>query len=800
MSALFPIATVSYALGVILADQLLVAVATARAVGLGALACGLLCGRRPRFRAFAAVVAIGSCGALSMASERNRAAFGSLGGPRDALVDGTVCASDLRGSSLSVDLCDCVATARGAAPLPPRLRIFESMDPEVRAVLLGLRPGQRIRAQLRLTPIRPAANPGARDNRDAYARRGIGARASLRNAALLVRISGRDRLGMDALAGLREALASWRRSIGERLAAEGPGGGFARALVLGDRSALPRVAREAFTRVGIGHLLAVSGLHVALVAGLAFAVVRRCCLVFPRLSARRDPRRVALFGAFAWALAYAAMSGWGIPVRRALLFLAVACLAVASRRTLRSVQILALAALPLLIVEPHALFDMGAQLSFVASAGLLLARRQAGVGPTRIAALVRTSATAIAATAPWVAWHGGAVGVFGVVANLFAVPWVGLIVLPASLLAAVAAALPETAATRSLISGVCQLGEFTLLAVTSVASWLPASSGGSVPSPKVLLAAGAISIAALWLRSTVGRVMLSIVESALLAFAPPQLISPAPPRVVSFDVGQGDATLIQGRSGAVLVDAGRTIGDSFDMGRWVIVPGLAALDLAALDLVIASHADIDHRGGLEAVLERIPTAELWLPRGAFALPDFRSLLEVAERRGVQVRERGAGDPARVYGDLRVVPLWPPAGGATSSRNDSSLVVRVELRRDGEIAESILLPGDLGMRAERQLIESGANVRSTLLKVGHHGSRGSSSPEFLAAVRPAIALVSAPCHGRMGLPSALALARLARTGAEVWWTGSSGAVIVGFNTHARPRVVEGWHSNVQCWAH
>ncbi|MBW1886528.1 MAG: DUF4131 domain-containing protein, partial [Deltaproteobacteria bacterium] len=179
---MFPIATVAFAVGIILADQGLVGVVAARAIGLGALATGLMCGRRPAFRALAAVLVIGSCGALALSIARERAGIDSQTEPRDVLVDGTVCASSGWGSSRSVDLCDCAAANPSDRSVPRRLRVFESVDQEVRAVLLRLRIGQRIRAQLRLTPISPAANPGARDNRNSYARRGIGARASLRNA------------------------------------------------------------------------------------------------------------------------------------------------------------------------------------------------------------------------------------------------------------------------------------------------------------------------------------------------------------------------------------------------------------------------------------------------------------------------------------------------------------------------------------------------------------------------------------------------------------------------------------------
>ncbi len=800
MFALLPMATFGYAAGVILADQGMIDVALARALALAGLFAGLLSRRIPNLRASAALLVIGSCGALALASARERAEIVSLEQPREALVEGTVCAVLGQGPRVAFDLCDCTAVVSGAKAVPRRLRVFESLDPERSAALMRLHDGQRIRARLRLIPIRLSANPGARNRTDAYARRGIGALATLRDAAMLVRVSAPKRMWTQAVGDFRTALAQWRSLLGERLSQAGPGGGLVRALVLGDRSTLPQPARDAFARIGIGHLLAVSGLHVALVAGLGFAIVRRACLLSSRLSAHRDPRRIALIGAFAVALVYAGISGWGIPVRRALLFLGVVCLSVASRRTVRGGQLLCLAALPLLIVEPHALFEMGAQLSFVASAGLLLARRPASSDTRAIPSLIRTSATAIAATAPWVAWHGGSVGVWGVAANLIAVPWVGLVMLPASLLAACAAGFPETALTRFVTIGVSQLGGFTLDCVTLAASWLPASPVGSTPAFGVLLCAGAIAVLALRARSTVARVLLSLVESALLALAPAQSISPLPPRMVSFDVGQGDATLIQGRSGSLLIDAGRALGDSFDMGRRVVVPGLAALGVTELDLVIASHADIDHRGGLEAVLDRVPTRVLWLPRGTVDDEDFRGLLDIARRRGVRVRERGAGDPPLVIGDLRVIPLWPAADAGLKGRNDNSLVVRVEVLTGSGSTESILLPGDLGVLAEHRLIELGIELRSTVLKVGHHGSRGSSSLDFLTAVQPEVALVSAPCHGRGGLPNAITMDRLASLVSEVRWTGQSGALIVGFKTQSRSRTVTGWHQNVSCWKH
>jgi competence protein ComEC len=800
MFPLLPMATLGYAVGVVLADQGWIDLGFARTTAWICLLVGLWSQSRVLLRTAAALVTITACGALAMAQAQDRAGWVRLEQPRDALVEGTVCKNFGQGSAVAFDLCDCTAVAPGDPPVPRRLRVFESLDPARSVARLRLPSGQRIRARLRLTPIRMSANPGARHREKDYARRGIGALASVRNVAMLVRISTNDRTSTHLVGDFLEHIAHYRESLGDRLAHAGRGGGLARALVLGDRSTLSHGARDAFAKLGIGHLLAVSGLHVALVAGIGFAAARWLCLRSSRLAARRDPRSVALGGAFAIALVYAALSGWGIPVRRALLFLGVVCMSVASRRSVRGEQLLSLAALPLLIFEPHALFEMGAQLSFVASAGLLLARGPKKVNVAVIPSLVRTSATAIAATAPWVAWHGGGVGVWGVATNLVAVPWIGLLLLPSSLVAAFAAALPQMWASDMIIDGVARLGEITLDGIILLASVLPASPIGTTPCTGVLMVALAISFLALRARSTVVRVLLSLFESALLAWAPAPGVSPSPPRVVSFDVGQGDATLIQGRTASLLIDAGRALGDSLDMGRRVVIPGLAALDVARLDLVIASHADLDHRGGLDAVLDRVPVGALWLPHGTLRQADFRGLLETAKRRGIGVRERGRGDPPETFGDLRVTPLWPSKHSPGVGRNDKSLVVVVEVLDGGQTVDRILLPGDLGVMAERRLLELGTNLRAAVLKVGHHGSRGSSSLEFLAAVQPRVALVSAPCHGRGGLPSEIAMERLSNSAEEVFWTGESGALIVGLQTRSRARVVNGWHRNIECWKH
>jgi competence protein ComEC len=248
------------------------------------------------------------------------------------------------------------------------------------------------------------------------------------------------------------------------------------------------------------------------------------------------------------------------------------------------------------------------------------------------------------------------------------------------------------------------------------------------------------------------------------------------------DVGQGDAILVQGERGALLVDGGTALAGGVDLGRSVVLPALGALGVTRLDVVAASHADFDHRGGLGAVLEGLPVERLWLPRGALAEPGFAELVAIARRRGIRIEERGAGDPPFAAGDLRIETLWPPQDALARglADNDRSLVLRVTAD-----ASRVLLPGDAQAAAEAALLASGADLAAEVLKLPHHGSRTSSSAAFLQAVGAEVALASAPCLGRFGMPHREVVTRVAGARASLWWTGRDGAVFVGL---ARPRAV------------
>jgi competence protein ComEC len=767
---LLPILAASHAFGIWLADRTALTCVAALVCCAASLGAGITC-RRPRWRAACAALAALFAGALALGAQLERAARHRPLRPVARCVEGTVARVARFPTWMRVDLARVAATDVGP-PVPERVRVHGSRSPPGVAALEAALPGERLRACLRLRAPSALRNPGGRDGTRAIARAGIGALAGLAHPALHVRVPARE--GLRPLIAVHRA----RRRAAARLSAAGEGGALLRALGLGDREGLDEEARAAFASLGVAHLLAVSGLHLALVAALAYALAGRLLRRSAALAARFDTRLLALFAAFAAAFVYAVASGFGVPARRALVLLAAVAIALARDRPTRRLAPLSAAALLVLALEPQALFEAGAQMSFAASAALLFMLRAPRARDAEAAAeragLVRASATALAATSPLAALHLGVVAPAALLANLVLIPWFSACLLPAALLgAALAAAAPEAAITPPILWLAEKAARITLTAVTLCAAQVPSAEASPDPAPLWIVVAFVLGAAVLVARRTRSRVVLALVVQAVLIAAPPASVAPARPRALFLDVGQGDATLVQGGSGAVLVDAGSALPGRFDRGRDVVVPALAALDIRRIDLLVATHADLDHRGGIPAVLERVPVSRIWLPPGGLDDPAFGAVVETARVQGVRVLERGAGEPAARVGELVVTPLWPPRDARFGPRNDRSLVIRIEVA-----GRRVLIPGDLEMRGEAALIASGVDLAAEVLKLPHHGSRSSSSPAFLAAVAPQLAVASAPCAGRFSMPHAQVLARVRARATSLFWTGRDGAVIVG----------------------
>jgi competence protein ComEC len=797
----------AHGLGILLADLAWPRLGGGAFHGL-ALGCLLLVfvGRRERrVRGLAALVLAFAAGGASLGVLLDAAARSAPRVSREINLEAEVCGRVQSGYGEGVELCRAVeiplpdsrsgARARGPvsslARLPVRLLGQYSHSDPLAGGLGELRRGDRLRARVRIGPLAGLHNPGASDSERRWQRRGIAGRVRFVGPGPGVRI--RPREGLVARPRPVSAAEAWVERVRRRIAAglRGEGddpdparaerGGLLAALAVGDRRGLDSATRDAFARLGIAHILAISGLHLGLVAGLLFALAK--FLLGWTGDRGKDLRVGALLLAGLGAGAYALLAGFGAPVRRALVFVWVGLAALHLARPISALHLLCGAWLVVVLTAPYALFELGTQLSFSATAALLAAQfaraSPSAVPPgplqrwfRRLRWLLHMSALALLATAPWLALRGLSPGLAGLGLNLLAIPWTSFALLPGALLAAAAVWLEGPAGDWFVALGRILAG-LTLDFVGAGADIMP--PGGPVrarPQGLALAVAAGLAVVATRLRETRRVLVVTLASFLWLTATPPAQIGPPAPRIVMLDVGQGDALLVQGRSAAVLIDAGRSIPGRLDLGRSVVAPALARLGVEFLDAVIVTHGDVDHRGGVPAILGSVAVGELWLPWGGRSNPAFADILEAARRGRVRVLEIGAGAPARRLGDIQLTPLWPGRRGFPRSSNAGSLVLRAQLAD-----WRILMTGDIGSDVEAALLEAGVDLRADIMKVPHHGSAGSSSDAFLRAVRPGWLLLSARC-GSGGLPHPDALARLEATGARLGWTGRDGAVALG----------------------
>ena len=618
-----------------------------------------------------------------------------------------------------------------------------------------LHPGEVVLVRGKLGLITGNRNPGAPGSRGGRPHEPprVRIRADTEDLVLLDGASSPPLLGR-----LRSRLA---RQLG--LAVEDPDQrGLLGALIMGDRAGISDDLRAAFARAGTSHLLAISGLHLALVALGVAALSRRLLLWIPLVARSRDPGRLAMLPAAAAALFYTALTGAASPTARACVL--VLCLGAARlvHRPPDLARPLSLAALLLLLLHPPALLLPGFQLSFIAVAGIALAARRfprpPGPGDHRglasrtlewVKKLALASTAATLVTAPLVVQHFGQATVAGVAVNLVAIPWTSLVLLPSALLGAAAGQLWPPAG--EVLLSLAALAAGCLIDLCGmVASW-PVAREFTPPGWPLTLALSMLALGLLLprrnqRRALVGAALLLAAVAALL----PLTLDRQPPLALTFlDVGQGDSTFISTAGGfSMLVDGGGDPAGRADPGQRRVVPFLRARGIKHLDLVVATHPHADHTAGLRAVLQWVAVDELWVCWHEQEDPWLLELLRTAALRGVPVRR-----PRLFTRDgLTVRPIWPrgyqgacadPARGA----NDNSIVLRLEL---GQAA--VLLPGDVERETEEQLvISAGGWLAADLLKAPHHGSGTSSSGAFLRAVSPRLGIISCGLHNSFGIP-------------------------------------------------
>jgi competence protein ComEC len=606
-------------------------------------------------------------------------------------------------------------------------------------------PDGRVEVGGRLEALVERRNPGGFDARAHWRRRG--AWAGLRVHEVLVE---------PAAASPREAL---RRGVVAGLSPAA--GGLVQAMTLGIRDDLDDL-RALFAASGLAHVLALSGLHVGVLAGAL------------GLALRPLGRRAAPLVVLAVAL-YVLLVGPSPSVVRAALMVVTVATALGLRVGRPALGAsLALACAGSLLVSPLWSRDLGFALSYLSVAGILVVtpllaslwRQRSGRAVAIARAVVGSlavSAAAQLATASLVASHFGALPLLSPLVNVVAVPLASLLV-PTGFLAAVAGLLGEAPA-RVVNLVTSPLAE-TLIRLARAASRGPVLPWGEIATGGHVLYAVAVIAVAAALRRILepwrAALVVVVAIAVSLAVPPPHAV----PELVALDVGQGDAVVLRlGGGQAILVDGGGRVGGSgVDMGARVVVPALRALGIVALPVVVSTHADLDHIHGLLAVLATLPVGELWIGHREDERPLFSELLATAARRGVAVREVRRGESVR-FGRVRLEVVHPIETSWGEPNDDSvAIVVHVD-----EVPWA-LLAGDVTARVERDLPVPPLQV----LMTPHHGSATSTSDDLLDATRPRLAIISVGSN-RYGHPAAVVLERLTARGVEVRSTRAEGAI-------------------------
>lgn len=590
---------------------------------------------------------------------------------------------------------------------------------------------------------------------------------------------------------------------------------------------LPADLESYFRRAGVIHILVASGTQVSLLLMFLMALRRpalsrrgRSVLAWGERVTRRWPMLCSALAGLrnhplgkprlGWGYSllgagvvggYALIAGGQASIGRAAWMGGLLLLAHTTDRDFDTLTALAAAALAWLVANPLDLLSPSFQLSFAAVLGLIvlgppLYHRLATWWPRLLAWPFAFSAAAQLAVAPILAYEFHQVALVGLLTNLPVVPMAGLLVatgLAASFLGWVSASLATW--LNVFNQGLLQL----IMRLTFFFSEIP---GGFISTPAFSvrhLIAGYGMLALL----TVGMqgqlrirrerwvVYGLLFLSGCAAWQAGRSLN-ATLQVTFLDVGHGDAILVQAPSGrTMLIDGGpyREGPPEYDAGERVVVPALMALGVSRLDVVVATHLEADHIGGLPAVLRAVPVNYLLLSDAAGDTAAADRLRYTARKQRVQIRPARRGQKIHLGQGLQAYVLWPlpsPLEGTGSDANNNAIVLKLVYGRI-----SFLLTSDIGAPAERELLQRSGYLASTILKVAHHGSESSTTPSFLQAVRPRIAVISVgtephrgviPLHrtNAYGHPSRLVQERLRQIGAQLYRTDLEGAITIRTN--------------------
>ncbi|HET7006355.1 MAG TPA: DNA internalization-related competence protein ComEC/Rec2 [Candidatus Binatia bacterium] len=646
--------------------------------------------------------------------------------------------------------------------------------------------GDRIRFWLRPNLPQNSGNPGGFDYATYLSQRQIYVTGFLENDAAIALVAREPGALRGAIEDIRRTI---RRYIDVNFSPDG--GALMKALTVGETGGIRKEVRNAFTAAGVNHVLSISGLHVAMLGVVIFAAIRYGLSFSSYVLLRFNLLKAATLFSFLAVVFYTALAGAMVPTVRSAIMIGVYQLAVLLDREEEVFASLTLAALLIALVWPGVVADISFQLSFLAVLFIAWGMRNLYHGLTREKSQelsqekswIRDKARqlvfhlvvpllATLGTGPLIAHYFGNLSLAGFVTNPVIVPLVGFVVVPLGLFVGLLTLIANEFA-GPLVWLADRLANWTIIVVEYLGS-VPLASF-RVAAPNLLevgvLYGGVIAFFVLRKRSHI--VSAAAIFLLLLAgdvfYWRLQRYDSNRLRITHLNVGQGDAAVVELPGGKILViDAGGTAVGDFDTGESIVAPYLRSRKILKIDYLLVSHARIDHYGGMRALAQDFSPNEFWSGAAKGATQRFEDLEETLERLKMVRRELTGDLPCRDIAPVRLCFLF----GADGNVTESPVVVRLEYGK-----ASFLFASDIDKREELELSRKRNVLGSTVVKVPRHGSPTASSAEFIAAVRPKLAILSAGARSRAEAKRDEVVERYRAAGAEVLRTYEDGAIIL-----------------------
>jgi competence protein ComEC len=574
----------------------------------------------------------------------------------------------------------------------------------------------------------------------------------------------------------KRLIENWRKYLAGKVDASGTrNASVVKALTIGDTASLDDRTKTLFLETGTSHILSISGSHFAVVAGFFFFIARLVFRTSSRMRQQGADSRWAALLTIPFTILFMLVAGSSLPTIRATIMIAIYMLALFFERKGHTVNALFLSALIILVIFPHSLFSPSFQLTFVSVLFIILTGR--AIHPLLVKtnrpvrwflSLTAVGVTATIGTLPVVLYHFHGFNPLSFVYNLAAVPLMCLVSTPLAL----AGLFAPFGVYLLRLSG--EVIEVAIAVLNTL------NRGYIYPVIRPNLLEALLYFAALLSLLFIRR---RPVRLAFIAIVLPLLIVTgfltwhkrfhnASLCVSYIDVGLGDAMLVEAPRGVrLLVDGGGFHGTDFDTGRSVIAPVLLAKKIRTLDYVVNTHPHEDHIGGLRFILRHFGVRAYMGPAGPEAQPSMKHITDILRERHIPSVHLTAGDVLPLPSGPGISVLTPSGTASQDNLNDASLVLKMTL---GD--RSFLFTGDIGEDMEKAMVLLGAPLRSSVLKVPHHGSRYSSTAHFIRAVRPDLAVLSVG-PGIRGIPSSETIARYTDLSIPLYRTDRDGCITV-----------------------